>query len=59
MLETKNISNRLIQLINKDLTQKGFVLDESLEKQIRHTVHMAFQEGYWDCLKDVREGLIK
>lgn len=59
LLETKNLGNRLIQLINEELENKRFQLDEDKEKKVRAIVHMAFQEGYGDCLKDVREGLIK
>lgn len=64
MLETKNLGNRLIQLINEELINeelesKRFQLDEDKEKKVRAIVHMAFQEGYGECLKDVREGLIK
>lgn len=55
MLETKNLSDRLIQLINTE----GILLSETMEKQIRSTVHMAFREGYGDCLHDLNEGLIK
>lgn len=54
-METKNLSSRLIQL----LEQKGFEFDEATEKLVRSTVQKAFQEGYGDCLNDADKGLIK
>jgi len=62
LLETKNLGDRLIQLINNEILNTSppyLELEKEHEEKIRSIVHMAFREGYGDCLKDVREGLIK
>jgi hypothetical protein len=63
VLETKNLSDMLMQHLN-DLYLKGYSFEEVVSMgigndKIRVIVEMAFHEGYADCLKDVREGLIK
>lgn len=62
-METKNLSNQLIQYL-EELRMKGYSLEEISvmgigSYKIKAIVEMAFHEGYADCLKDVREGLIK
>jgi hypothetical protein len=62
-METKNLSDRLLQYL-EELRLKGYSLEDIAvmgigNDKIRAIVEMAFHEGYGDCLKDVREGLIK
>lgn len=52
--QTKNLEEKLIQAFNKRAP-----MDEKLEGLIRSTLMMAFQQGYGECLEDVREGLIE
>lgn len=62
-INTKNLSDRLLQYLY-ELYKKGYSFHEITElgighDEIRKIVEMAFREGYADCLKDVREGIIK
>ena len=54
MLETRGHSSFLIHKINEH-----YPLTHELEEKIREFMHESFKRGYEDCLKDVREGLIR
>lgn len=58
-INTKEQADQIINLVNESLAEKRFQLDQEQEEEIRRTIEKAFREGYKDCLKDVREGLIK
>jgi hypothetical protein len=61
-METKILGDELLQYL-EELFVKGYSLKDICvmgigNDRIRAFVEMGFHEGYADCLKDTREGII-
>lgn len=54
-IETKEMVDSLLKM----LEEKGIALDPDAQTSIRKVVNQSYRDGYRNCLKDVREGLMK
>ncbi|WP_162866489.1 hypothetical protein [Escherichia coli] len=58
-MDARNLKKQLVQFINNEILQGDLIMTDEQESKVCAIVQFAFVEGYEDCLKDVREGLMK